>query len=529
MSNFQTPLITTSGRKANVVHVDLVVVPVFGKDDLDNSSELKDLDACTGGSVGRARVSREFSGQRRETFVANLSDDRWMARRVAFVGVGPKVHMSERSYSEDTLHGCLRESAAVGARLARRLKVATMAFLCRYDKKHNQVSKLLAGSASCRQEVKYLGKAVAEGLGVGGFLDRRYKNDNDDNGPTECEILWSGRYQENAAKSVERGYLLACATNSARELANAPANLMTPTVFSETALDLGRAAGLTTTVLEEPEIQKLGMNLLLGVARGSEQPPKMVIMQYSPPELRTKSFLALVGKGVTFDSGGISIKPATGMESMKKDMAGGSAVIGAMCALGALGCSRRVVGIVPMTENMPSGTATKPGDILTGAGGTTVEVINTDAEGRLILADALWYARQLGATHLVDVATLTGACVVALGKVSSGLFARPRVWSDALEFSAKRAGEYVWSLPLYDDYREQLRSEMADLKNTGGRFAGAGTAAAFLETFTGGLPWAHIDIAGTAWLDEDSDCAAPGATGVMVRTLTELALGDWNC
>ena len=240
--------------------------------------------------------------------------------------------------------------------------------------------------------------------------------------------------------------------------------------------------------------------------------------------------LGLVGKGITFDTGGISIKPADGMERMKDDMAGGAAVIGAMRAISLLQAPIKVIGIVPASENMPGGRATKPGDVLTGAGGKTVEVLNTDAEGRLILGDGLWYAQRLGATHLVDVATLTGACVVALGKVASGLFGQPDAWVESVRRASARAGDRAWPLPLYDEYTEQLRSEIADLVNTGGRPAGACTAAIFLKEFAGGLPWAHLDIAGTAWADDAKPWQPKGPTGVAVRTLAELAFtsGEWK-
>jgi leucyl aminopeptidase len=233
--------------------------------------------------------------------------------------------------------------------------------------------------------------------------------------------------------------------------------------------------------------------------------------------------LGLVGKGITFDTGGISIKPAEGMERMKDDMAGGAAVACAMRAIAMLQAPVRVVGVVPATENMPGGRAIKPGDVLRSASGKTVEVINTDAEGRLILGDGLWYARQLGATHLVDVATLTGACVVALGKTTSGIFGTPTEWVEHVRQVADRAGDRVWPMPLFDEYREQLKSEIADFSNTGGRPAGSITAALFLSEFTGGLPWAHLDIAGTAWADESKPYQPKGPTGVAVRTLAELA------
>jgi leucyl aminopeptidase len=256
----------------------------------------------------------------------------------------------------------------------------------------------------------------------------------------------------------------------------------------------------------------------------------VIVMRHTVKAAPGAPVLGLVGKGVTFDTGGISIKPADGMERMKDDMAGGAAVICAMRAISLLKAPMNVIGIVPATENMPGGRAVKPGDVLTSASGKTVEVINTDAEGRLILGDALWYARELGATHLVDVATLTGAAVVALGKIASALFGRPTSWVDAVNHAAQIAGDRCWPMPLYDEYAEQLRSDIADMMNTGGRPAGACTAAMFLREFAGGVPWAHLDVAGTAWADEAKPWMPKGASGVAVRTLAELAFtsADWK-
>jgi leucyl aminopeptidase len=248
-----------------------------------------------------------------------------------------------------------------------------------------------------------------------------------------------------------------------------------------------------------------------------------MVMRYEPADAPASPVLGLLGKGVTFDTGGISIKPADGMERMKDDMAGGAAVVCAMRAIGLLKPNLRVIGLVPAVENMPGGRAAKPGDVIRSASGKTVEIINTDAEGRLILGDTLWYARQLGATHLVDVATLTGACVVALGRTTSGLFGGPESWISLVRRVADRAGDRCWPMPLFDDYRDQLHSEIADIMNTGGRPAGAITAAMFLREFTGGLPWAHLDVAGTAWTDELKPYHAKGPIGVGVRTLAELA------
>jgi leucyl aminopeptidase len=240
--------------------------------------------------------------------------------------------------------------------------------------------------------------------------------------------------------------------------------------------------------------------------------------------------LGLIGKGVTFDSGGISIKPADSMDRMKDDMSGGAAVLAAMAAISRLAVPVSCVGVIPMTENMPDGGAFKPGDVVTSAEGKTVEILNTDAEGRLILGDAVWYARRLGATHLVDVATLTGACVVALGKTTSGLFGTPAAWVEQVRVAGDRAGDRLWPMPVFDDYKEQFKSEIADFANTGGRPAGAITAALFIREFTGDLPWAHMDIAGTAWAEEPKPYQPKGATGAGVRTLVELALAapSWS-
>jgi leucyl aminopeptidase len=309
----------------------------------------------------------------------------------------------------------------------------------------------------------------------------------------------------------------------ARDLSNEPSNVLTPAVFAERAAAIGRSAGLAVQVLEEAEIARLNMGLLLGVARGSDEPPRVIVLRHEPAGAPAAPVLGLGGKGITFDTGGISIKPADGMERMKTDMTGGAAVVCAMRAIALLEAPLRVVAVVPAAENMPGGRALKPGDVLTGAGGKTVEVINTDAEGRLILGDGLWYAQQLGATHLVDVATLTGACVVALGKVASGVFGQPVEWVEVVRETAERAGDRCWPMPLYEEYADQLRSEIADMLNSGGRPAGACTAAMFLKEFAGGLPWAHLDIAGTAWVDEAKPWQPKGPTGVAVRTLAELA------
>ena len=324
--------------------------------------------------------------------------------------------------------------------------------------------------------------------------------------------------------AVARGRIIGACANQARALGNEPGNILTPQVFAARVVEMATVAGLTVEVFDVERIRALKMGLLLGVAQGSAEPPRLVVIRYEPPNAPAAPLLGFVGKGVTFDSGGISIKPAELMDRMKDDMSGGAAVAAAIVALARLKAPHRVVGVIPMVENMPGGRAIRPGDVLTGASGKTVEIINTDAEGRLILADALWYAQQLGATHLVDVATLTGACVVALGKTASGLFGSPETWVDAVRRAGDAGGDRLWPLPLYEEYRELLKSEIADLVNSAGRWAGAITAAMFLKEFVDDRPWAHLDIAGTCWAEERKAYQPKGATGVAVRTLIELGM-----
>ena len=494
------PVLRVSLSAPSDVATDLLVVPIFEQDALTDSG-LDRLDVATGGEIERARSSGEFRAKANELFVTPLSAGVWQAKRVALVGVGA---------TGEGAGARLRTAVATAAREARRRRVRRLAVVLRYELRDSDAAQ-----------------AVAEGLLLGAFEDQRYRT-ADDSGdvlpPLDgCEIVAANDDGAAVEEAVRKGAILATASNLARELSNEPANVLTPAVFADRAELLVVDSGVTVEVLEEEAIRELGMGMILGVARGSVEPPRLVVMRHTPADAPEHPVLGLVGKGVTFDSGGISIKPADGMDLMKRDMAGGAAVVGAMRAIGTLKLPVRVVGVVPMVENMPGGRATKPGDVLTSASGKTIEVLNTDAEGRLILGDALWYARQLGSTHLVDVATLTGACVVALGKVSSGLFGHPTSWAETVQKAAAQTGERVWPLPLYEEYRELLRSEIADLVNTGGRAGGACTAAAFLQAFADGTPWAHLDIAGTAWLDEARPDSTKGATGVMVRTLTELA------
>ena len=486
------------------IDTDLVVLPVFQGEDLVGA--VPGLDDAAGPAMRRAFETAEIQGRPFELFLTGLSRP-WRAARLALVGAGPAA-----AFSTDTL----RRLATTGALAARTRRIPRLAFVSRGD---------LDPAAAVQ--------AIAEGLVLAAFSGDSYKS-GERGAPPPADMVVAASSAagdpEFLARAVERGRILGECSNVARALCNEPSNVLTPRVFAERGADIAREAGLHASILDEDAIARLNMGLLLGVSRGSAEPPRMLVIRHDPGGAPASPVLGLVGKGITFDTGGISIKPAEGMERMKDDMAGGAAVIGAMRAIAMLGAPLRVVAVVPMGENMPSGRATKPGDILTGASGKTVEVLNTDAEGRLILGDGLWYAQHLGATHLVDVATLTGACVVALGRAASGLFGQPDGWVELVRRTALAAGDRVWPLPLFDEYADQLRSEIADMLNTGGRPAGACTAAMFLKEFAGGLPWAHLDIAGTAWAEESRPWQPKGPTAAAVRTLAELAFtsAEWH-
>ena len=490
----------TSDKPGNV-DTDLLFVPAFEGESL--AGVVTGLDEASGGAVRDAGERGEFRGRAFELFVTHTTG--WKARRVALIGAG-----KASEFGTDRL----RKVATAAALTARPRRLKRMAFLNR-------------GGG----EPAAAGQAITEGLMLAAFSGDVSKSGERGAPPLEQALVVSGTGHDAALEAaVERGRVLGESCNLARELCNEPANVLTPSVFAERGAAIGREAGLHVEVLDEEEIARLQMGLLLGVARGSAEPPRVLVLRHSAPGAGPGPVLGLVGKGITFDTGGISIKPADGMERMKDDMAGGAAVIGAMRAISLLKAPMTVVGIVPMTENMPGGRALKPGDVITGAGGKSVEVLNTDAEGRLILGDGLWYAQQLGATHLVDVATLTGACVVALGRAASALFGQPEAFAELVRRTADRAGDRCWPMPLFDDYREQIKSEIADMVNVGGRPGGACTAAMFIREFVGDLPWVHLDVAGTAWADEAKPWQPKGATGVAVRTLAELAFtsAEWS-
>ncbi len=367
-------------------------------------------------------------------------------------------------------------------------------------------------------------KAIVEGALVGSFDPDYYKTDRKEQKIEELTIVApKGANQRSLNSGMEQGRIIGEAQNFTRDLVNEPSNRMTPTILADRAEAMCVETGLECEIYGPDKIKELKMGAFWSVSQGSDEEPRLIVMRYDPPRAPKKRVLGLVGKGITFDTGGISIKPAEGMEKMKYDMAGGAAMIGAMRAIAQLKPNLKVIGIVCASENMPSGKAQKPGDVQIAMSGKSIEIINTDAEGRLVLADGLHYARQLGCTHLIDAATLTGACVVALGMVQAGIFSNDDDFYERFSKALPNAGEKMWRLPVDDEYRDIIKSNIADIMNSGGRWGGAVTAAMFLKEFVGDTPWIHLDIAGVAWMEDNKPWIAKGPSGVPVRSLVEFA------
>jgi leucyl aminopeptidase len=358
--------------------------------------------------------------------------------------------------------------------------------------------------------------------------DRLKTSADKDGSRTIEELIISARGGSSAFEAaLTAGQAIGEAANLTRDISVEPPNVLTPRALADRARAMAEANGLACDVLDTDRMRQLGMGALLGVAQGSAEPGALIVIEYKPEKAASSSKLALVGKGVTFDTGGISIKPAPDMEKMKYDMCGAAAVIGAMQAIARLKPSVAVMGVIPTVENMPGGKAQRPGDIVKSLSGKTIEILNTDAEGRLILADAITYAKQLGATHLVDAATLTGAVVVALGHHFTGVFTNNDEFLARWNEAAKNSGEKMWHMPVNDQYREQLKTVYADIGNIGGRDGGACTAAAFLREFVEDTPWIHLDIAGTAWLDDSKPWMPKGPTAIPIASFVRLAQ-DWK-
>jgi leucyl aminopeptidase len=487
--------IETRATALKDVAADVLIVPIF-EGDTPADGPLAELDAALRGTIGSLVNSGELRGRR--DAVTYLHGPHGLASgRLLLVGMGPK---------DANAAAQLRRAIGTGVRHMRGKRHGSIAIADRAEVAPAQFGKLAAETVAL----------AAVDLSAHKTIDR------DDLHVESAVVQTTPAREAEVLRGVERGSVVADAANFARELGNEPGDRMTPTILADRAVESARAVGLGYDVLDEERMKELGMGALLGVSRGSEEPARLIQLTYEPESPSGDDVLALVGKGITFDSGGISIKPREGMEWMKYDMCGGAAVIGAMQAIGRLKPSARVVGYVAAAENLPSGKAIKPGDVLRSYAGKTIEVLNTDAEGRLVLSDALAYAIEHGATKVIDLATLTGACVIALGHVYAGLMGNDQPWVDRILEASRSAGEKVWQLPLDKAYREQIRSDIADIKNLGGRTAGTITAGYFLREFVGDTPWAHMDIAGTAWVEDDRPDLARGATGFGVPTLVEL-------
>jgi leucyl aminopeptidase len=365
-------------------------------------------------------------------------------------------------------------------------------------------------------------RAIVEGALVGNFDSDYYRSDRKDQKIDAITIVAGSKANKAALeKAASEAVIIGDSQNFTRDLVNEPSNRMTPTILADRAKKMCKEVGLKCEVYGPDKIQEMKMGAFWSVAQGSDEPAALIVMKYEPSGAPAKPVVGLVGKGITFDTGGISIKPADGMEKMKYDMAGGATMIGAMRAIALLKPKVKVIGIVCATENMPSGHAQKPGDVQIAMSGKSIEIINTDAEGRLVLADGLHYAKQLGATHLVDAATLTGAVVVALGMLNAGVFANDDAIYERFHKANEEAGEKMWRLPLDDEYMEQIRSSIADIMNTGGRWGGAINAAMFLQEFAEDTPWIHLDIAGTAWVEDQKPWIAKGPSGIALRSIIE--------
>jgi len=459
------------------------------------------VDEALGGAISQLISQGEIKGKIREVTIIH-SLGKLPAARVVVLGLGKK---------EDLSLDRVRMAVGEACRLLPQKGVGDAATVA-------------LGAGVGGMALDGIAQAVTEGALLGAYSFRRHMTGEVEHGELKRLTIVADKAKLPVLEpGSAKGRILAEATRLARDMVNEPANYMTPSSMAEIATSLAKSYGLELEVLEREQMQKLGMGALLGVTQGSRQPPKFIVLRYQGG-VSAQVDLALVGKGITFDAGGISIKPSEGMMEMKGDMAGGAAVMAALSAIARLKPRLNVVALVPCTENLPGGEALKPGDVLTAMNGKTIEIISTDAEGRLVLADALSYAGKLGARRIVDVATLTGSCRIALGDDCSGVFGNNQELVDKIIAASAVAGELMWQLPMYEQAKEQLKSEVADIKNLGSKWGGAITAAHFLAEFVGSTPWVHLDIAGTSMSEKERGYIGKGATGVAVRTLVNLAL-----
>ncbi len=481
--------------------VQALAVAVF-KDEKADAGFLQELDAATGGIIKSVIDSEEFKAKEGETAFVHLRGDGTgiNTQRLLLIGVGERDAYELPQISQ---------LAGTATRYLRGKSIKTIAIVPRAEGNGEKAAA-----------------AASEGAITGLFeMDKYRTSDKEERKIDKVVVVVPGGNAESLDRGAERGRIIGEAVNFTRELANEPGGYLTPSDMADRAREIAERFGLSLEVLDEARMEQEGMGALLSVSRGSEEPAKMIVLKYVPREPNKNdadNLLAFVGKGITFDSGGISLKPGENMELMKYDMTGGATVLGAMQAIAQLKPSIGVLGIVPASENLPSGKATKPGDVVTAMSGKTIEVINTDAEGRLILSDAICYAKKLGAKRIVDMATLTGAVSIALGDVNAAILGTDQALIDEVIAAGKEVGDKFWQLPLDKEYSKQIKSEIADIKNVGGRKAGTITAAAFLKEFADGVAWAHLDIAGTAWGDDAKPYRAKGPTGIAVRTLINI-------
>ncbi|MGD9562572.1 MAG: leucyl aminopeptidase [Pyrinomonadaceae bacterium] len=489
--------ITGNFAEANAEALAIVVF----KGEKASSGVLKDLDKLTGGGIAAILKSEDFKGDAGQTALLRFTPKRKVkARSLMLLGVGEK--------SEYSLAGVASASGASARYLATRNN-RSFAFLPRHDGDAVQIAQ-----------------AAAHGFVTSQFeLDKYKTKDKKEKRVEKLVVCIEGASSASVTSGLDRGKAIGESINFTRDLANEPPNILTPTEMAKRAQKMAKETGLKITVLDEARMAKLGMGSLLSVSKGSEEPAKLIALQYTPAKSTAKKgeLLSLVGKGITFDTGGISLKPGEGMDAMKYDMSGGATVLGTMRAVALLKPTVPVLGIVAAVENMPDGKASRPSDVVTASNGKTIEILNTDAEGRLILADAVAYAEKQGATTIVDMATLTGAVIIALGDQNTGIMGNDQELVDQIITLGKENGEGFWQLPVSKEYSKQIRSDIADIKNIGPRGkAGTIMGAVFIQEFVDKAKWAHLDIAGTAWCDSAKPHRAKGPTGVAIKTLLSL-------
>jgi leucyl aminopeptidase len=509
MASMKTQLVYTN--LAEIATELLAVVAVDSQTEKGSQAKPQPVlltnDAAIQSAAAAVLGSGEFKASANETLLLHAPAG-LAAKRLLIVGLGKTAKADVHS---------IRSAAGTAIRFAKPRGIRDVAFALPTE------AELPPGPCS---------RAAIEGALVADYDPDTYRSDRKDQSVHSFTLAaLAGDTAVHAELGYAEGIIVAESQNFARELVNEPGNKLTPTMLGQRAAAMAEANGLKAEVYSTEKLHELKMGAFWSVSQGSEEPPALIVLTYEPEGYDAATYkgpvLGLVGKGITFDTGGISIKPAEKMELMKYDMAGSAAMLGAMAAISRIKPKVKVISVVCSAENMPDGKAQKPGDVQTampfkdGEPGKTIEIINTDAEGRLVLADGLTYARQLGCTHLIDAATLTGACVVALGPINAGGFSNDDETFQKFHKALDISGEKVWRLPLGDEYYEQIRSDIADIKNTGGRWGGAITAAEFLHVFAGETPWIHLDIAGMAWHEETKPYIAKGPSGFGVRSILE--------